>query len=349
MKVMRSAMLQGLLWAVLMLVTACAPSSTSEGAAEEGAVLALPDLAPVESGAAQPLRVVATTSLIGDVVAQVGGDQIALTTLMGPGQDPHSYEPSTSDLTRVAEADVIFINGWNLEEGLVDDLDSIAGDAPLVPVSAGIEPMLIGPHGHEDEADDGAGLAVGSDEDLGAVDPHVWLDPQNVQRWAQNIQATLSSLDPANAADFAANAETYSQELTALQTLMEERLAQIPQERRKLVTNHDSLAYFARRFDFEIVGTVIPAASTVAEPSAQEMVRLVQKMQDEGVCAIFAESTANARLAETVAAELDNCQGVQVLALYTGALGPEGSGGDSYVQMMRVNTERIVQGLGNGG
>jgi len=111
------------------------------------------------------------------------------------------------------------------------------------------------------------------------------------------------------------------------------------------VTNHDALAYFARRFDFEVVGTVIPAASTVAEPSAQEMVSLVQRMEAEGVCTLFAESTANARLAETIAAELEGCERVQVLSLYTGALGPPGSGAESYLDMMRANTETMVRGL----
>lgn len=346
MKHLRSVKLLSVLLASLLLATACGsspafnePLANAAETAEGNEVLSLPRLAPVETSAARPLRVVATTSIVGDVVAQVGGEQIVLTTLMGPGQDPHSYEPSTSDLTRVAEADVIFVNGWDLEEGLVDDLDSIGGDAPLVPVSAGIEPLRSG-----------AGDAAEEPEQRGehGIDPHVWLDPQNVLRWAQNIQAALSSLDPANADIFAANAESYSQELKALEALMEEQLGQIPQERRKLVTNHDSLAYFARRFGFEIVGTVIPAASTVAEPSAQEMVALVQKMQGEGVCAIFAESTASAQLAETVASELNNCPGVQVLALYTGALGPEGSGAGSYVEMMRVNTEAIVRGLGSG-
>jgi ABC-type Zn uptake system ZnuABC Zn-binding protein ZnuA len=254
---------------------------------------------------------------------------------MGPGQDPHSYEPSTADLTRVAEADVIFINGWDLEEGLVDDLANIAGDTPLVPVSAGIEPLYFGAGGDEVE-------------DEHSADPHVWMDPQNVWRWVRNVSQVLGSLDRGNAGHYADNAAAYEEELVALEGEMEEELAQIAEEKRKLVTNHDALAYFARRFDFQIVGTVIPAASTIAEPSAQEMVALVEKMRAEGVCAVFTESTANARLAETVAAELEDCEEVHVLALYTGALGPAGSGATSYAGMMRVDVEAIVQGLGDG-
>lgn len=322
----------------LALLAACGPSRDSDEAAISGSgageerqatdVLTLPELAPVAGSAERPLGVVATTSIIGDVVAQVGGERIALTTLMGPGQDPHSYEPSTADLTRVAEADVIFINGWDLEEGLVDDLANIAGDTPLAPISAGIEPLYFGGGG-------------GEVEDEHSVDPHVWMDPQNVRRWVRNVSQVLGSLDTENAGYYADNAAAYEEELVALQGEMAEELAKIPEEKRKLVTNHDALAYFARRFDFQIVGTVIPAASTMAEPSAQEMVSLVEKMRAEGVCAVFTESTANARLAETVAAELEDCEEVKVLALYTGALGSPGSGATNYVEMMRVDVEAI--------
>lgn len=340
MTVLRDIWLFATLGILLALAAACGQASTGVGEeAEALPSLALPELAPVHTGATRPLRVVATTGIIGDVVAHVGGDQIVLTILMGPGQDPHSYEPSTADLTRVAEADVIFVNGWDLEEGLVDDLANIAGDAPLIPVSAGIAPLFSGAHDREDGPEH---------ENERDADPHVWLDPQNVRRWVQNIEQVLGNLDPANAGAYAASAQTFEQELAALEAAMEAQLAQIPDDRRKLVTNHDALAYFARRFDFQIVGTVIPAASTMAEPSAREMVTLVQNMRAEGVCAIFAESTSSVRLAETVAAELDNCDEVQVLSLYTGALGPPGSGAGSYLDMMRANTDAIVRGLGTG-
>lgn len=311
----------------------------TEGSAEEAA-LQLPELAPMEPEDGRTLRVVATTSIIGDVVGQVGGEAIELTTLMEPGEDPHSYEPSTADLTRVADADVIFINGWDLEEGLVDDLANIAGDAPLTPISANITPLAFG--AHEEEADGGSEEEAQGHE---AADPHVWLDPQLVMQWVQNVEMVLSSLDPERTQVYEANAAAYEEELAALDARMEEALGQIPPERRKLVTNHDSLAYFARRFNFEVVGTVIPGASTVSEPSAQALAALVERMREEEVCTIFAETTANARLAETVAAELEGCEEVQVLSLYTGALGEPGSGADSYVGMMEGNLEVIVEGV----
>jgi ABC-type Zn uptake system ZnuABC Zn-binding protein ZnuA len=301
--------------------------------------LQLPRLEP-DSGE-DPLRVIATTSIIGDVVAQVGGDAIELTTLMSAGQDPHSYQPSASDLTTVADADVIFVHGWNLEEGLAGDLANVAGETPLVPVAAGVEPIVRGADSAELEEHE----AEEHDHEDVAIDPHTWLDPQQVVQWVRNIETALSALDPEHEATYAANAQSYSQELEALIAYYDEQVARIPPERRKLVTNHDALAYFARAYDFEVVGTVVPGASTLAEPSASEVVDLVQKMEQANVCTIFAETTANSQLAETVAAELAGCEQVQVLSLYTGSLGVSGGGADSYIEMMRTNIDLIVQGL----
>ena len=330
---------------LLIIVAASACQTAEDGATNSGPItlandesssglvpLALPTLTPLQRPPDRPLQVVATTSIIGDVVAHVGGDATSLTTLMAAGQDPHSYEPSTGDLTKVAESDLIFVNGWQLEEALLDDLTNIAVEAPIVPISANITPLLPAGEAHEH----------------GAVDPHVWLDPQLVTQWVHNVQDVLSDLDPANAPVYAANAAAYLKELAALDDDMVQQLSQIPPASRKLVTNHDSLTYFAHRFDFEIVGAVIPAPSTVAEPSAQQLAALVQKMREENVCTIFAETTASPRLAETVAAELTTCDTVDVLLLHTGALGPPGSGASSYTEMMRTNTDTIVRGLETG-
>jgi zinc/manganese transport system substrate-binding protein len=201
--------------------------------------LSLPELAPVALAAGEKLRVVATTSIIGDVVAQVGGEAIELTVLMGPGQDPHSYAPSAAQLTAVARAHVIFVNGWDLEERLLRDLENISeGLAPLVPVSAYVEPLEYGEDGHhhdddhadddhdddhadddhadddhadddhadddhadDDHADDDHAdddHAHDDDHDHGAVDPHTWFDVRNVMWWASNILHVFEDLDPAN-------------------------------------------------------------------------------------------------------------------------------------------------------
>lgn len=315
----------------------CSPTEEAGGKAAEVTddvliTLSLPEVAPADLEGDR-LRVVATTSVIGDVVSQVGGEAIDLTVLMEPGQDPHSFEPSTGDLTAAAEADVIFVNGWDLEEGLVANLENIAQGVPLVPIAANIRPRLFGEHQDETESNHPG------------ADPHTWLDPHLVQQWIENAGQVLSGLDPAHAGEFAANASAYQAELEALIAYYDEKVAQIPPGRRKLVTNHDSLGYFAQAYDFEVVGTVIPAASTLAEPSASDLAELLEAMEAEGVCTLFAETTANEQLAETVATELRGCESVQVVTLYTGALGPAGSETGNYLGMMRANIDAIAGGL----
>lgn len=318
-----------LLLFVMLLAAGCQSSAIESG--DGLAPLALPELQPVALAAGERLQVVATTSVLGDVVSQVGGEAIALRTLIGPGQDAHSYQPAPSDLIGLSAVDVIFVNGWQLEEGLVRDLEKAAEGVPLVPISANITPLPIGAHEEEDEH--------------GPADPHVWLDPHLVRVWVENVREVLSALDPARAATYAANATAYLAELDELIAYSEELLATVPAGQRRLVTNHEALAYFAHAFDFEVIGTVIPSASTISEPSARALAALVNRMEEAGVCTIFVDSAANPALAEATAAELRTCEDVAVLPLYTGALGAPGSGADTYLQMMRTNVDTIVAGL----
>jgi len=274
----------------------------------------------------RPLRVVATTSLIGDAAARVGGPAIALTTLMPPGQDPHSYQPAAADLAAAADADLILVNGWNLEEGLLADL-AADGHAPRVPVSAGITPRP----GRSDPI---------------AADPHVWQDVANVMQWVDTIAAALSAADPANAATYTANAAAYRAELADLDRFVRQQTASLPAERRVLVTNHDTLAYFAAAYDFRVLGSVLPGASTLAEATAANLAALAEAMDEAGVCSLFVETTAADQVARTLSEELDGCNEVRVISLYSDALGPPGSGAESYLGMMRANVGAIVQGLG---
>lgn len=308
--------------------------------ADQSEILTLPELASLELEGA-PLKVVATTSIIGDVVAQVGGEVIELTTLMGPGQDPHSYQPTPQQMATVARAHVVFVNGWDLEEALTHDLEQIAGDVPLVPISAGIEPRAFGQH-KEDEHDE----AQDEDEhDHAGPDPHVWFDVGHVKQWAENVARVLGDLDPAHAEIYAQNAETYRAKLDELDAYANSQLVSIPEDRRFLVTNHEALGYLAEAYDLHVLGTVLPAASTVAEPSASLLVALIDTMEEHGLCTLFAETTNSTRLAQAVADELAGCNQVAVLQLYTGAIGPAGSGADSYIGMYRYNVDTIVEGL----
>ena len=297
-----------------------------------------------------PLRVVATTSIVGDVVTQVGGDAVQLTTLIEAGQDPHGFEPAARDLATASEAHVVFVNGWGLEETLLDTLEAVAEGVPFVPVSAEIAPLGFGANeeheAHSETQGDAATdpEAESEEHDHGATDPHTWLSVPNVMQWVRNVQEALSTLDPDNAATYAANAEAYLTALEDLEAYAQRTLGAIPEGQRKLVTNHDAFGYFAAAYDFEVVGTVIPSSSTLAEPSASTLAELIGKMGREGICTLFSETTED-RLAETVAAELNGCDTVQVLSLYTGALGSAESGADSYLKMMRTNIDTIARGL----
>jgi ABC-type Zn uptake system ZnuABC Zn-binding protein ZnuA len=159
------------------------------------------------------------------------------------------------------------------------------------------------------------------------------------------VQTVFSELDPANAAIYDSNAAAYLAELTDLESYAETQLAQISAENRFLVTNHDSLSYFAHTYNFTVLGTVIPGSSTLAEPSASDLTALIATMAEHNLCTIFTEVTVSDSLAKTAAGELTNCDEVQVLPLYTGAIGPSGSGADSYIGMFRANVDAVVAGL----
>ncbi|RMD51716.1 MAG: zinc ABC transporter substrate-binding protein [Candidatus Thermofonsia bacterium] len=319
--------------AVLLLLNGCGGETAVSPDTDE---LTLPTVEPVQLDG-EKLQVVATTSIIGDVVGQVGGDAIQLKTLLQPGQDPHSYQPTSGDLAAVADAHIIFVNGWNLEERLLKDITAVAENGIIVPVNAGVTPLSVS----------GTGDNHDHEETHGTVDPHSWLDVASVQQWVSNIAQVLETADPPNAPLYQQNAATYQNQLSQLQADMQTQLSAIPQEKRVLVTNHDALGYFARAYGFRIVGTIIPGKSTLAEPSSADITQLVSTMAAQQICTIFVESTVNTSLAETVANELPACDKVSIKTLYTGALGPAGSGADSYLGMMRANVQAIVEGLNN--
>ncbi|MBE2223179.1 MAG: zinc ABC transporter substrate-binding protein [Anaerolineae bacterium] len=332
----------------VVILTGCAGASTETAVSNSTSdqtttgMLLLPALEAVPL-TDKPLNVVVTTSIMGDVVAQVGGDAIELTTLMNAGQDPHSYQPGARELTAVADADIIFVNGWDLEQALADDLAEIGGGTPIVAISANIEPLRLGADSHtHEEADE---EDTEAEDTHNGVDPHVWFNVQNVAQWTDNVAQVLSELDPAHAETYASNAVAYHTELDALEAYAAAQLAQIPEERRFLVTNHDAFGYLADSYGFTVIGTVIPGMSTLAEPSAKDLASLIAEMGEHDLCTIFTETTVSDTLAQTVAGELENCADVKVVKLYTGAVGLAGSGADSYTSMFRANVDAIVEGL----
>ena len=237
---------------------------TEDGDDHEGEEL--PPLSPVALADGEKLRVVVTTNLIGDVVHNVGGDAIELTQLLPTGADPHSYQAKPDDMRRLNDAHVVLVNGLHLEEAMQSVFDSL-GDIPVVSINAGVETLEFGAD-HEEEP------ASGDEHDHAGADPHTWMDPRNVAIWTDNAVAVLSALDPGNADTFAANGAAYRAELAALHDELAATFAAIPAERRKLVTDHDSLGYLASAYDFAVVGSVVPSLSTLASPSAQELAAL---------------------------------------------------------------------------
>ncbi len=310
---------------ILSLIVGCKSAETEYEIGDE-----MPTLEAVKLGDGK-LKVVATTSLIGDVAHRVGGDLIELSVLIPVGSDPHAFVPVPQDVTRVADAHLLLVNGLGLEEFLPNLLKGVGKKVPVVPVSYGIEPMAGG-HEHEEE---------GHEHEHGGLDPHVWMDPNLVMVWVQNMADAFSKLDPAHADAFAANARAYKGELQALDEWIRVQVAQIPEANRKLVTDHTAFGYFAARYGFEQVGAVIPGYSSLAAPSAQELAQLEEEIRELGVKAVFVGMTVNPNLSTQVAQDT----GTRLVFLYTGSLGEANGPAGDYISYMRYNVTAIVEGL----
>ncbi len=275
------------------------------------------------------LKVVASTTILGDVVSQVGGDLINLDVLYPPGTDPHTFEPRPQDIAAISNAQVIFISGLGLEESLEPTLDANA-NGTVVHVSDGIEAHALGGEAGDEH-----------DHEHGGGDPHTWTDPNNIIIWTENIASTLSEADPANAAAYQSNADSYIGELRELDAWIRAQVETVPNEKRALVTDHASFGYFADEYGFEQVGLVVASLSTNASPSAKELAELTDAVKEHGVPAIFVGTTVNPTLAEQVA----NDTGAQVVFLFTGSLSEPGGEADSYISFMRYNVSAIVEAL----
>jgi manganese/iron transport system substrate-binding protein len=291
------------------------------------------ELAPIPLGIGEKLKVVATTSIVADIVKNVGGDLTDLTVLLPVGSDPHAFEPTPHDLANVADAHVVFANGLGLEAFLAEMLENAGGETPVVAVSRRVETRQFGVD--EEVEDDEEG------HHLEGVDPHVWMIPLNAVIFVHNIKQALIALDPANAETYEANAEAYKIKLEELDAWVEEQIETIPAENRQLVTDHDSFGYYVDRYGLELVGAVIPAFSTNAQPSAQELVALQNAITKYGVKAVFVSTTVNPVLSERVAEDT----GIKLVPLYTGSLGEVGSGAETYLDFIRYNTKAIVEAL----
>jgi len=275
--------------------------------------------------------VIASEPFLADIAREVAGERFAVTARLPIGVDPHTWEPAPRDAAAVASARLFIVNGAGLEAFLQPLLDGLGERRPrVVEASAGLVPRRRG------------GSEPGAADEHRDVDPHFWLDPLNVVRYAENIRDALAELDPAGASTFRANAAAYAEKLRDLDRWIAGEVARIPPERRLLVTNHESLGYFADRYGLRIVGTVIPGVSTGASPSARDLAALADELRVTGARALFIEEGADPRLARQLAAETGLAL---VTDLRTHTLsGPDGPA-PTYLAMMRVDARTIVDAL----
>jgi zinc/manganese transport system substrate-binding protein len=280
-------------------------------------------------------KVVATFSVLGDLISNVAGDKIELVTLVGPDSDTHVYEPKPRDAVAIANAVAIFEIGIGLEHWLDKLYKSSSSKAQRLVVSKGLT-LLEGSDDENDKKD----VKKAKEEDK---DPHVWHDVKNTIHMVERIRDHLVKVDPANAAYYQSRAFEYSLKLRELDLWVFQQVADVPRARRKLVTNHDTFNYFAKRYGFEIVGDALGSTSTEgAEPSPKEIAKLIAKIKAAKVPVIFAENIESNKLIKRLAKEA----GVRVgPELFTDALGKAGSQGETFEKMVRYNVTAIVTEL----
>jgi zinc/manganese transport system substrate-binding protein len=272
-------------------------------------------------------HVVVTTNVLGDVVSELTGDEADVEVIMPPGVAPHEFQASAEQVGAMRDADVLITNGAGFEEGLTETIEAAEQDG--VPTFAAIDAVDT--------------LQLEGD---GGTDPHFFTDPARMATAAQGIADFL--VDEAPGLDtpaFARQAEATVGELHALDAEVERTLSVVPGDRRTLVTNHEVFGYFADHYGFDVVGAVIPAGTTQAEPSAAQLDELAQRIEEQHVPAIFVETSSPTRLADALADEVGD---VAVVELFSESLGDEGSGGETYAAMMRTNAQRIADALTGG-
>lgn len=285
----------------------------------------------------QPLAVVATTTVLADLVRNVGGDRVTVDALIPKGGDVHTFDPAPSDATKLSRARLLVMNGLGLDDWLVSlARDAGAAETPIARLAEdldGVEYIAGGDEHEADDQDEGA-----TEEGSPRVNPHLWLDVANARRYVERLAEVLTSIDPSGGETFEANARAYAQKLADLDASIRQQLTALPPEHRRVVSFHDALPYFARAYGLEIAGVVVDAPGQ--EPSAAEVAALIATIRESGVRAILAEAQFSDRLAQAIA---DETSASVVRQLYTDSLGEPPA--DSYEGAMRWNTEQIVSAL----
>ncbi|MFT3890023.1 MAG: metal ABC transporter substrate-binding protein [Anaerolineales bacterium] len=263
--------------------------------------------------------ILTSTTILADITRNIAGDRLNVDSLLPIGTDPHSYQPTPQDVAKLTQSKVLVINGLDYESFLQPLLDNAGGERTVIEASTGISPR----------------------EEAGSIDPHMWLDPNNVIRYVENIRDGLIQFDPAGEAIYKTNADKYVRELTELNTWIDEQVQEIPLEKRLLVTNHEALGYFAERYEFKVVGTVVESFSSDASPSAQQMAGLIDQIKSSGAPAIFLDAGDSTSLAQQIANETS----VRVVTdLHLESL-TDGAPAATYIDLMKHNVTQIVNAL----
>lgn len=272
------------------------------------------------------LKVVAATTQISDMARNVLGDNVELQSILSADADAHEYQPTADDARKLADADIILRNGVELESWLDKLIAGSGTKATIVDCSKGIT------------------LLPGSDDEPSG-NPHIWFNPQNAKLMVGNMVAAVSAKDPANATRYQTNAALYTARIDELDKYIQQQWdSKVPNPAdRKIVTNHAAFGYYVARYQLNFVGSVIPSIDTNYQPSAQELAEFVNKIKSEGVKAIFLEASVNPQVAEQIAKDA----GVQVVDgnLYGDSLGPAGSPGETYLGMLRYDTDLLIAGV----
>jgi zinc/manganese transport system substrate-binding protein/manganese/iron transport system substrate-binding protein len=279
-----------------------------------------------DGSAGGKVRAATSIEIFADMVRNVGGDRVEVDALLPSGADPHTFELSPGRVADVARADIVFINGLDLEHSIEDVINNSA-EGPVIELSEGL-PVLTDDQRYTEEE--------GDEEEPGG-NPHMWLDPRLAARYVERIRDELIAIDPNSSAAYETNAEAYLRQIGDLDREIEEAVLAIPEERRKLVTFHDAFPYLAARYGLEIVGIAVPSPGQ--EPSAQHIAELTETLRSAGVPAAYKEPQFSADVLDQAAAEA----GVRVLELLSDAYV---EGVHSYIDLMRYDLAQLQEGLG---
>ena len=296
---------------------------------------------------AEPLKVVASFSILGDMVKEIGGKDVAVTTLVGPDGDAHVYEPTPQDAKALGEAKVLVENGLNFEGWLPRLVKTSGFSGETVIASTGVKPRELTPDEEAMEAAEEAHEHGGEahaeahdDHDHGHVDPHAWQNLANGEIYAKNIMDGLAKADPEHAKDYRERGDAYIAEMKELDKKIRAEIDQVPESQRLIVTSHDAFGYFAQAYHVKFIAP--QGVSTEAEASAQDVAKIIDQIRAQKIRAVFVENISNPRLIEQISRETDAKVGG---ALFSDALSPKDGPAPTYLDMFKNNADEIVKAL----